>query len=180
MSPLGTALVLLHWPLAAAALWDLRALAVRPAAPSEAPVLLSRLVRERMNPLSVDPERFLVAWDEPNGIAAFGQIRPLGSDASELASLVVEPRYRGLGVGTMLAAKLLARHRSGADSSKPLYLVTLQRTQPFYERLGFAPVSSPPTEMRLEVAAGSVVARLAAGQNLVCMSSCQHDRKSDT
>ena len=118
-------------------------------------MLLSRLVRERMNPLSVDPERFLVAWDEPNGIAAFGQIRPLGSDASELASLVVEPRYRGLGVGTMLAAKLLARHRSGADSSKPLYLVPLQRTQPFYERLGFAPVSSPPTEMRLEVAAGS-------------------------
>lgn len=92
--------------------WTLGDLAFRQARPAEAPLILSRLLREKMNPIGVRPERFVIAWDKPNGaVAGFGQIRPVGDGACELASLIVEPRYRGLGVGTVIVTKLLAQHR---------------------------------------------------------------------
>jgi ribosomal protein S18 acetylase RimI-like enzyme len=92
--------------------WSLGDLAFRRAQPAEASLIFSRLLREKMNPISVRTERFLLAWDKPNGaVAGFGQIRPVGDGACELASLIVEPGYRGLGVGTVLVTKLLAQHR---------------------------------------------------------------------
>eukprot|EP00962_Isochrysis_galbana_P040198 scaffold14533_cov118-Isochrysis_galbana.AAC.2 len=92
--------------------WTLGDLAFRRAQPAEAPLIFSRLFREKMNPIGVKPERFVLAWDKPKGaVAGFGQIRPVGDGACELASLIVEPAYRGLGVGTVLVTKLLARHR---------------------------------------------------------------------
>lgn len=160
----------------AALCWSLRDLSFKAGTPSERPLLLSRLLRERMNTLAVDPRRFVLAYDGTNKeVAGFGQIRPLGDGACELASLVVEDRYRNLGIGTVLVTKLLARHRSSEDASKPVYLITLDTTVKFYDRLGFEVESDAPPPMRLEMAAGAIVARLATGRELVCMSMAAED-----
>lgn len=63
------------------------------------PAILRGIWREKLNPLSVDPTRFTVAERAAAGGAAaavvgFGQIKPLGGDALELASLVVEEAER--------------------------------------------------------------------------------------
>jgi len=96
--------------------WSLRDLTFRSARGSEAPLILARLVRDKMNPLGVEPDRFLLAWDKPRGsVAGFGQIRPLGDEACELASLIVEKQYQNFGIGTLLVVKLLARHRASVS-----------------------------------------------------------------
>jgi hypothetical protein len=50
-------------------------------------------------------------------------------------------------------------------------LITLEQTSPFYERLGFGAAHDPPSALRLEMAAGGLVAKLATGQGLVCMQA---------
>mmetsp|Transcript_13597 Transcript_13597/g.41369 ORF Transcript_13597/g.41369 Transcript_13597/m.41369 type:complete len:182 (+) Transcript_13597:78-623(+) len=172
MSAQSLAALLALLPTTRGLAWTLGDVLFRPAQSSEAPLILSRLIREKMNPIGLQPEHFLIACDKPSGeVAGFGQIRPLGAQACELASLVVEPRYRGLGLGTVLVTKLLAKHRASEEAGKPVFLLTLASTVPFYERLGFSLVADPPTPMKFEMAAGSVVAKLATGKQIVCMGA---------
>ena len=52
-------------------------------------------------------------------------------DCKEIASLVVDPKYRGGGVGSQLLQRILKK-----DSSRPLYLICTKDKQSFYERNG--------------------------------------------
>jgi GNAT superfamily N-acetyltransferase len=161
-----------------------------------------------MNPTSVSEDRLLVAVapspgkDTENGgrgaqqeeedetVVGFGQIRPLDSSYSELASLYVDPAYRGRGIGTKIVRELLRRHddavrarRRGSPAGGPepppgggsVCLLTLQPTAPFYEAHGFRAVSRDseafrrmPASVRLEHAAGTALSALL-GNQLACM-----------
>jgi GNAT superfamily N-acetyltransferase len=146
-----------------------------------------------MNPLALDPARFLVADDEEGGLAAIGQLVPLmsgdgggGGGDAEVRSLVVSDRLRGRGLGAALLAALVA---SAPHATRTLWLTTLARRAPFYERAGFAVVAPPgggrgwlaaslsasedalpiPRGMRFEVGAGALAAPLLGGDALVVM-----------
>lgn len=147
---------------------------------SDAALIARRVLRESMNPLFLDPSNFEVAC-RGDEVVAFGQLRPLpsaGDDddagaaapaAAELASLVVEEKERGRGIGSEIVRRLLERHR--AVSAEPVWLLTLASRRKFYAPLGFSEVGGfgVPTGLAAEAAVGSIVARLAAGQGLICM-----------
>jgi len=119
-------------------------------------------------------------------IVAFGQLAELEHGALfELRSLVTAPEWRGMGIGAELVRRLLAEAAAAAASGKAaaaasgetaaeVVLTTISRRREFYERLGFEEVppsssSEIPMQLRLEVAVGSVVARLAAGDSLIVL-----------
>lgn len=49
---------------------------------------------ERMNPLALDPQRFVVATINGDDMVAAGQLAPLEEGVVELRSMVVVPEYR--------------------------------------------------------------------------------------
>ena len=72
---------------------------LRPAKAADVPLIQRAILRERLNPLALDPARFTVAErvNQADGscqVVGFGQLKPLGSAALELSSLVVEPEAR--------------------------------------------------------------------------------------
>lgn len=148
----------------------LRAVSLRPGVQSDKPLLLRTMATNLMNPLSLDPSRFLIAVEDGRGTIGFGQVRPLGDASSdddrwcELASLWVDEGCRGEGIGSQLVHQLT----SAQPSPDRVHLLTLASTAGFYERLGFRTAESPPP-MQLELAAGTVVAGLARSERLVCM-----------
>ena len=139
----------------------------RRATPADAPAIRWLVLRELMNPLALHPDRFLVAdIGGGKGLAAVGQMVPLSDgDGSEVRSVVVAPAARGAGLGTHLLLALLASAPPG-----PVWLTTLKSRLPFYQKHGFRVVGTDaaPSDMKFEVAAGTVVARLL-GEELVLL-----------
>jgi len=118
----------------------------RRATPADAPAIRRLVWGARLNPLALDPARFLVLDAEDDGgdsdptssLVAVGQIVPLEEARVEVRSLVVSPGRRGAGVGTALLAALLAAAPPGTDTA---WLTTLAGRAPFYERAGFRVVA---------------------------------------
>ena len=139
--------------------------------PADAAAIRGMVFAERMNPLGLDPARFLVAdaaGGGGGGLLAIGQLKTMGDGAYEVSSLVTAKDARGAGVGAALLAALV----DSAPSPSTLYLTTITPRVPFYERAGFAvlPASAVPPSLWVEAAVGSVVARAVAGAGLVVMS----------
>ena len=90
----------------------------------------------------------------------------------ELSSVYVRPSFRSNGIGSALIRRLLRAHLE--DSSKrsveDIYLVTLEKTQSWYERLGFTcvPQKEIPKQLQFEVMVGSVMTK-GLGERLICM-----------
>ncbi|MEW5298036.1 MAG: hypothetical protein WDW36_001200 [Sanguina aurantia] len=146
---------------------------------------------ERMNPLSLVPERFCIAeldtavppggqaqpatgspkadvkGSGSSGIVALGQLQAQGNGIWELRSLVVDAACRGKGVGSGLVRELLRRVQPG----DVVFLTTIGSRTAFYERLGFSlvPPAQVPRFLWVEVVTGTAVARLVAGERLVVM-----------
>jgi len=175
------------------------ALAFRPGTDADAWTVRASVLREGMNPLGLDPARFIVAEDAATrDVLGFGQLKPwetlsdredaagavvrlLGlapnwdGDLVELASVVVAPSARRRGVGAALLRELVdeaCRRASAKGTALTLCLLTLRRTTPFYRRAGFEVVEDEeaiPRPLRPEKAAGSVVAKLVADDECVVM-----------
>jgi N-acetylglutamate synthase-like GNAT family acetyltransferase len=162
------------------------ALQFRPATTEDLSWIRSTLLREYMNPLSVQAESFLIATTNNSdndtnpsvsspGIG-FGQIRPLNSDYAELASLYVAPKYRRQGVGSQLVQRLVQQHdKNHADAATGVCLLTLRPTAPFYQPFGFTIVTDKskvqpplPGALQLEIGLGNIVSTLL-GNELICM-----------
>ena len=132
------------------------------------------LLREAMNPFSLQKENMLVAVDEENDddqLIGFGQIRPIDEKFSELASLFVMPEKRNQGIGGTLVQSLMENHKSKATSK--VCLLTLKPTASFYEPHGFKIASSDemqklPSSVRNEYLAGSAIS-LVLGNEIICM-----------
>ena len=163
--------------------------------PEDAPQIFKLVAAEKMNPFNLKPERFLVAEEEEeegeeeeNGgegkrsIVAFGQLAELqeeeesGPQLFELRSFVTVPRWRGQGIGSSIAKGLLeeaaSRKKEGKEGKEALVvLTTISRRRDFYSRLGFEELfsSSIPKQLRLEIALGTIMARLVVGDSIIVM-----------
>ncbi|MCJ7511720.1 MAG: GNAT family N-acetyltransferase [Anaerolineales bacterium] len=96
---------------------------------------IRRLVRQgRINPSGLDWRRFVVAVDGEQRVIGCGQIKPHRGHAPELASIVVDPHWRGGGVASAIIHSLM-------QAGPPLWLVCRSRLAPFYARFGFRALS---------------------------------------
>lgn len=158
---------------------------IRPATLEDVSFARTLLLKEAMNPLSVSPETLLVASDEDDGtnnsaILGFGQIRSIGSNCWELASLYVLPEQRSKGVGSALVQALLERNTelqsnssNNNDNPATICLLTLGPTTKFYEPFGFQVATeserkSLPLSIQLEYKAGALVS-MVLGNQIECM-----------
>ena len=120
------------------------------------------MAAEKMNPLFLQQDRFMVAEVIDAGgttrLAGCGQIRPLDTETDEVASLYVDPSSRRLGIGTKILTALLRRHAQQQDAHR-LCLLTLKKTMPFYEPWGFKEVETTelPNTLQMEYKAGQLV-----------------------
>ena len=152
-------------------------LRLRQGRPAAMPTLRNLILEERMNPLFLQAERFIVGVEDAGAgegqLLGGGQIRAIGppdGGAGEVASVVVRAGSRGQGIGGRILDELLRRNTDGFSS---LFVLTTgdRRSVDFYRRRGFEVVdtASVPAAMRVEQALGSLVARLARGESCVAM-----------
>jgi N-acetylglutamate synthase-like GNAT family acetyltransferase len=93
--------------------------------------IIRRLVSEaRINPMGLEWDRFWVAEAVGQVIGAC-QVKPHKDGSRELASLVVDPDWRGQGIARALVENFLTLE----DES--LYLTCRTELGPFYEKFGF-------------------------------------------
>lgn len=137
--------------------WELR-----PARAADMPAVRRMVISEAMNPLFLAEAHFVVAAESTSGsVLGAGQLRPVGRGAHELASLVVRPDSRRLGIGGAIVESILEARPPG----EPVFLLTMGGER-FYERFGFESAAAdevPPT-MRAELAAGNVLGRFLGGE----------------
>jgi N-acetylglutamate synthase-like GNAT family acetyltransferase len=127
------------------------------AATEEDNAAIRRLIhRVRINPMSLDWRRFLVAVDSSGNLLGCGQLKPHAKDVVELASIAVEPAYQKQGIASAIIDQLLAK------APRPLYLVCRGPMGPFYQRWGFRGLetSEMPTYFRRLARFAGVVAPL--------------------
>ena len=107
---------------------------------------IAALIRAaRLNPLSLDWRRFVVA-DEGGRIVGAGQVKPHGDGARELASIAVAPDRQGRGIGAAIVATIIALE------PPPLYLYCAEYNESYYLRFGFralAPAEMPRSLRRI-------------------------------
>mmetsp|Transcript_3710 Transcript_3710/g.8558 ORF Transcript_3710/g.8558 Transcript_3710/m.8558 type:complete len:331 (-) Transcript_3710:59-1051(-) len=92
----------------------------------------------------------------------------------ELSSVYVVPEYRKRGIGSELVQGVLQRTKYSLKPGKEVYALTLAKTVPWYQQLGFDLEPVPPSSMALEIAAGSVITSLI-GEELVCIKTTLED-----
>jgi amino-acid N-acetyltransferase len=103
---------------------------IRPANAADQSAIKAIVYAARLIPRDLDWRRFVVA-EEDGRIVGVGQVRPHNDGSRELASLAVVPERQAQGIGGALIRALLARE-SGA-----VYLMCMERLEPFYRRFGF-------------------------------------------
>jgi N-acetylglutamate synthase-like GNAT family acetyltransferase len=112
-----------------------RQVQLRPATHNEAGEI-RRLVRQAgINPFGLDWRRFTLALASDGKVIGCGQLKPHGNDVVELASLVVEESWRGLGIGRRLVEELIDQ------AGRPLWLMCGSSLVPLYEKFGFVEVA---------------------------------------
>jgi amino-acid N-acetyltransferase len=117
---------------------------IRPATAADQRTLRRLVTAERLDPTAIRWQNFLVA--EADGeVVGIGQIRR-HPDCEELGSLIVQPPYRGRGVGGALVAALEAR------AGRPLYLFCEASRESYYARFGYRRIApgDAPRSLRLK------------------------------
>ncbi len=136
---------------------------IRPARADEESIIRSLIRRERLDPMNVHWQNFLVA-EEDSGIIGIGQVKPYPG-GRELGSLVVVPEHRRDGVGAAIINALIARENG------PLVLFCLAFRESYYAKFGFrcASLRDLPTSLKMKYAIGSFFTRLF-GYGLITMA----------
>ncbi len=139
---------------------------IRLARAADQEVIRALIRAERLDPLNVHWQNFLVAAaaDADAGrIIGIGQVKPYPS-GRELGSLVVAPDRRRSGVGGAIIRALIERERG------PLLLFCLAFREPYYAKFGFkrCGLRDLPGEFKLKYAVGTVFTRLV-GRRLIVM-----------
>ena len=84
-----------------------------------------------INPVGLKWQRFTVAETPEGWVIGCGQIKPHRDGSDELASIVVDPDWRGRGVARAIIEHFLAVH------SGDLYLMCRENMGPMYEKFDF-------------------------------------------
>jgi len=108
---------------------------IRPATSNDDTVIRNLVNAARINPTGLDWRRFVVAVSPVGEVIGCGQIKPHKDGSNELASIVVDPDWRGNGVASAMIEHLIAAN------SGPLYLTCRSGLGPFYEKFGFRVVN---------------------------------------
>ncbi|MFZ5910621.1 MAG: GNAT family N-acetyltransferase [Chloroflexota bacterium] len=138
---------------------------LRPAVEADFPAIRALIRGARINPTGLDWRRFTVAVDG-SGVIGCGQLKPVPSGLTELASLAVQPALRRQGVARAILEHLLD------GSPRPLYLTCRSGLGSFYEKFGFAAVAPgelPPYYHRLQRLAGLLMELARRGETLLVM-----------
>ena len=107
---------------------------------------IKSLVKQaHLNPLGLDWRRFTVAVTPQEGIIGCGQVKTHRDGSRELASVVIDPEWRGEGVSREVINHLVSIH------PLPVYLTCRSSLEEFYEKFGFRTVNDdlPPYFNRL-------------------------------
>jgi N-acetylglutamate synthase-like GNAT family acetyltransferase len=141
-------------------------ISLRPAVAYDAPHIRELVRAAQINPLGLDWQRFTLASNANDEIVACGQIKPHRDGSHELASLVVDPAYRGQGIARILVEHLIAIHVGD------LYLMCRASLGEFYKRFGFKPITDlemPPYFRRVSRLASLVELLQREGETLLVM-----------
>ena len=147
---------------------------IQPATPDHASKIRSLILRSGINPTALKWERFLVALSADGGFIGCGQVKPHTDGTMELASLAVEPTWRGRSVARAIIEALLASHRG------ELYLMCQSNLGPLYEKFGFHTIaeSEMPTYFRrVSKLAGVIVNLRKVNETLLVMRRPPHNLK---
>jgi N-acetylglutamate synthase-like GNAT family acetyltransferase len=139
---------------------------IQAALEEHAAVIQRLVVASSINPTGLDWQRFLLAVDETGKLIGCGQIKPHSDGSQELASIAVEPAWRGRGIARALIERLIAQ----ADG--PLYLMCQSSLGPLYEKFGFTRLAEdemPKYFRRISKLAGVLEAVRAKGELLLIM-----------
>lgn len=106
---------------------------IRPATADDDATIQQMIREARLDPTSLKWQNFLIA--EVGGkIAGIGQVKRYPG-CEELGSLVTLREMRGKGVGGAMIAALEAR------AGRPLYLLCVDKMEPYYQRFGYERIS---------------------------------------
>jgi amino-acid N-acetyltransferase len=121
-----------------------KTIVIRKAQPQEDKAIRALVLTERMRPIDLKPENFLVAVKDDEIIGTV-QMRRHSDGTRELGSLVVAPAWRRQGIAARLIDKLLK------DEKQNIYLIAARAHWTRYARWGFECVSarSAPRSIRL-------------------------------
>lgn len=93
---------------------------------------IRRIINQaQINPTGLSWKRFVLAVDGQENIIGCGQVKPHGDGSLELASIAVQPEWRGKGVARAIIELLLKQ------SPGRLYLTCRSRLEPLYRNFGF-------------------------------------------
>jgi len=139
---------------------------IQPATPDHASKIRSLILRSGINPTALKWERFLVALSVDGGFIGCGQVKPHTDGTMELASVAVEPTWRGRGVGKAIIRALIDTHPG------VLHLMCTSNLGPLYEKFGFQALAPEemPTYFRRVSKLGGVILNLArTGETMLVM-----------
>ena len=139
---------------------------VLPAKPEHASQIRNLILRSGINPTGLNWERFLVALTPHGDFIGCGQIKSHADGTMELASIAIDPTWRGLGIASAIIEALLAIHKG------ELYLMCQSNLGTLYEKFGFyaIPESDMPTYFRRVSKLAGMLANLAkADERLLVM-----------
>lgn len=112
---------------------------LRAARREDAQAIRQLIWQVQINPLGLDWKRFLLAVDAEDRLLGCGQLKPHRDASIELASIAVQPNFRGQGIAQAIIEQLLAQ------TGRPVYLNCAAPMREFYERFGFHSIG--PDEM---------------------------------
>ena len=108
----------------------------RPAAADDSAAIKALINLVRINPMSLDWVRFLLASTPDGEVVACGQIKPHSEGTLELASIAVHPDWRGRGIAREIIQRLVA------DSPRPIHITCRSDLESFYIKFGFRSLPS--------------------------------------
>ena len=104
---------------------------LRRATAGDAPAIRQIISAVNNNPLGLDWQRFVIATDGQGRLVGCGQVKPHRDGSLELASIAVQPEWRGRGIARAIIEQLLQGY------SGRLYLTCRAELGPLYEKFGF-------------------------------------------
>lgn len=125
---------------------------IREATEADADAIRGLIRAAQLNPRDLDWRRFLVA-DDGGSVVACAQIRVHGGGSRELASVAVDPRRQGEGIGRAISEAAIAR-----EPVRPLYLYTESIRTEYWRKFAFREIDGDgiPRDMRVSVRAARI------------------------
>ncbi len=120
---------------------------LRPAWESDQPRIRRLIFKVNINPMDLDWRRFILATTDADELAGCGQVKGHRDGSFELASIAVEPDWRGQGIARRIIERLIADHPG------ELYLTCRSRMGALYEKFGFRSIQGndmPPYFRRMD------------------------------